>query len=77
MKKKKKKKKKEEEETWSFLVAQHLRIHHCHYCGLGQCCDTGSVSGLETYVCLGCSQRKKEKPKTKPNQNYESARKKI
>ena len=36
---------------WSSLVAQWLRIWHCHCCGLGDCCGRGLIPGLGTSAC--------------------------
>ena len=40
----------------SSLVAQWLRICHCHCCGWGHRCHLDSVSGLATSACHMCSQ---------------------
>ena len=51
---KKRKKKKKKRLTCISLVAQPLRVWHCHCCGSGHCCSAGSVSGLGTSTCCGC-----------------------
>ena len=45
----------------SSLVAQQLRIWHCFCCSSDHYCGTGSIPGLETYVCHGHRQKKKKK----------------
>ena len=45
-----------------------LRMWHCHCYGLGHCCGTGSVPGLDTSACHQCSTKTKKgrhKPTTK------------
>ena len=43
------------------LWGSWLRVQRCHCSGLGRCCGVGSIPGLETSTCLGCSQIKKKK----------------
>lgn len=38
-----------------------LRIQCCHFCGLGHCCDWGSIPGPGTSAYHGHSQEKKKK----------------
>ena len=35
-----------------------LRIWHCHYCGLGCCCDVSSIPGLGNSTCHRCGKNK-------------------
>ena len=37
-----------------------LRMQHCHRCGVGSSCGSGSVSGPETSICCGHSQKRKK-----------------
>ena len=37
-----------------------LRIWHCHCCGSGYNCGTGSIPGPGTSTCYGCAKEKKK-----------------
>lgn len=45
----------------SFLVAQGVKDQHCHGCGIGHKCSTGSVPRLGTSTCYGCSKEEKRR----------------
>ena len=51
-----------------------LRIWHCHCCGLGHCCGSGLIPGLETSACHGSVQKffknKEEKIKAIGQSNF-------
>ena len=38
-----------------------LRIWPCHCCGLGHCCDSGSVPGLGTPTCCRLGEKREKK----------------
>ena len=44
-------------------MAQQVGIWHCHYCGSGCCCGTGSIHGPRTSVCCRNGKKKKKKKK--------------
>ena len=52
-----------EMQWWNSLVAQWLRIWHCH-------CAVGLISGLGTSVCCGQGQKKKKKKKGKKEMQW-------
>ena len=56
---------------WSSLVAEQVRIQHCH------CCGTGSIPGPGTSACCGCQERKegKERKKEKKEEGRKEERK--
>ena len=37
-----------------------LKIWHCHCCGWGCCCGTGSIPGLGTATCHRCSRQQQK-----------------
>ena len=45
-------------------MAQWLRIQCCHCCGLGCCCGSGSIPGLETAACQAHGQKNNNNNKT-------------
>ena len=42
-----------------------LSIQHCHWCGSGCCCGTGSIPGPGISTCLRNSQKKEKKKDTR------------
>ena len=52
----------------SLACCSRLRIWNCYSCGIGHSSSLDSVSGLGTYICHGCSwKRKKKKERKKEN----------
>ena len=45
----------------SSLLAQQLRILHCHCSSSGRCCGAGSIPGPGTFACHEHGQKKKKK----------------
>lgn len=45
------------------LWHNRLKIHHCHYSGLG-CCGVGLILDQGTFTCRGHDQKEKIKIKT-------------